>query len=67
MEILEDFIAKIISRDDKLKSIVVKTLNNIEEKGLPLYKPRYRLKILIHIWLAWQKDPEEPFGWAISH
>ena len=64
--ILEDFIAKIISEDDKLKPMVVEVLDDIEKKGLHLYKPQYRPKALIHTWLAWQKEPGKPFGWAIT-
>jgi hypothetical protein len=64
--ILEDFIAKIISEDDKLKPIVIEILDDIEKKGLHLYKPQYRPKALIHTWLAWQKEPGKPFGWAIT-
>lgn len=64
--ILEDFITKIISEDDKLKPIVIEILDDIEKKGLHLYKSQYRPKALIHTWLAWQKEPGKPFGWAIT-
>lgn len=64
--ILEDFIAKIIKEDDKLKPIVYEILDDIERQKLHLYKPQSRPKAFIHTWLAWQKDPGKPFGWAIT-
>jgi hypothetical protein len=64
--ILEDFIREIIPQNDLLAPIANQTLDELEAKGLRLFRPIDRPKAFIHTWLAWQDEPGKPFGWAVT-
>lgn len=63
---LEDFIAFLVPKDDKLLPIAEATLGGIEEKKLNKYSLNHKSKTLIHTWLSWQEDPGTPMGLGIT-
>ena len=63
---LEDFATFLIPKDDSLLPEVDKVLTDIETRKLNRYNPTHHSKARIHTWLAWQKDPGTPLGWAVT-
>ena len=61
---LEDFVRRLIPKDDALKGEADGILSKIEEMGLRRYTDR--TKAFIHTWLAWQNPPGAPFGQALK-
>jgi len=64
--ILEDFIAHLIPEEDKLRSYAENVLSEIEHENLHKYREVAKPKALIHTWLAWQENPGQPLGLAIT-
>jgi 5S rRNA maturation endonuclease (ribonuclease M5) len=64
--ILEDFIAFLVPKGDKLMPVVDDTLKYLESNALNLYSDINKSKTKIKKWLAWQEDPETSMGTAIS-
>ncbi len=62
---LEDFLALLVPAKSLLFDRIKKTVDEIPENER-LFSPPARSKVLIHTWLAWQKDPGLPFGTAIT-
>lgn len=63
--ILEDFLRYLVPKNDALLSHVETSVNSIPataKQFSTLTKP----KVLIHTWLAWQKDPGRPLGQSIT-
>jgi hypothetical protein len=63
---LEDFIRTLVPAKDKLISYAESVLESIENKKINKYNKNNHTKALIHTWLAWQKDPGTPLGFAIT-
>ncbi len=63
---IEDFIAFLVPKDDKLLPIVNSTLKEIEDKKLNKYSLTHKSKAAIHSWLSWQEDPGTPMGLGIT-
>jgi hypothetical protein len=63
---LEDFVARLMPRDDALRPKAEAILQEIELAGLNRYTSVHRPKALIHTWLAWQETPGMPMGQAIT-
>ena len=64
--VLEHFIMELIPEDDLLRDEVEKFLTTIEENKLQRYKQQHRVKSFVHIWLACQNPPGQPYGLSIS-
>lgn len=62
---LEDFVAYLIPPEGQLRPYADEVLNKIETANLNLYRHK-RSKAFIHTWLAWQKEPGQPMGTAIT-
>jgi len=62
---LEDFLKFLVPADSELYEHVISSVD-----GIPPSEQRFsavdRSKVLIHTWLAWQKDPGKPLGTAIT-
>lgn len=63
---LEDFAARLIPNDDPLLTRAKAVLDELEQGGLNRYSLAHRPKVLIHTWLAWQREPGQPLGIAIA-
>ncbi len=63
---LEDFIAFLVPKDDKLLPIVRTNLENIEKEALNKYLLIHKSKAAIYSWLALQEDPGTPMGLSIT-
>jgi hypothetical protein len=63
---LEDFVARLMPRDDALRPKAEAILQEIELAGLNRYTSVHRPKALIHTWLAWQETQGMPMGQAIT-
>jgi hypothetical protein len=63
---LEDFIAHLIPQDDALRPKAERILADIENQDLHRYALVHHQKALIHTWLAWQRNPGQPMGQAIT-
>ncbi|MDR2092588.1 MAG: hypothetical protein LBP58_04640 [Azoarcus sp.] len=65
-DILEDFLLSLIP-DGAGKELLKHAQKSIDDiPGKPLFAKHHRPKAEMHIWLAWQKDPGNPFGTAIK-
>jgi len=62
---LEDFVAKLMPEDDRMKPFVDGFINSIPEDKW-LFKKPHRAKAWIRSWLAVQKEPGTPMGQAIT-
>lgn len=62
---LEDFLALLVPEDSPLFDRINRTVDEIPVAER-LFPTTARSKVLIHTWLAWQKDPGLPFGTAIT-
>jgi len=62
---LEDFLKFLVPADSELYEHVISSVD-----GIPPSEQKFstvdRSKVLIHTWLAWQKDPGKPLGTAIT-
>lgn len=63
---LENFIAELIPDQDELSPLAKSILQEIEQKNLNRYSPNQHPKAFIHTWLAWQENPGQPMGQAIT-
>lgn len=63
---LEDFLARLIPLDDRLRPKSEEVLVEIEEAGLNRYSLVHHPKALIHTWLAWQETPGMQLSLAIT-
>lgn len=63
---LEDFVAHLIPQEDLLRPKAQQILDEIESQKLNRYPLVHRPKALIHTWLAWQRNPGQPMGQAIT-
>lgn len=63
---LEDFVLNLIPQDDALRPKAERILAEIEEQDLHRYALIHHQKALIHTWLAWQRNPGQPMGQAIT-
>jgi hypothetical protein len=63
---LENFVAHLIPDGDPLALQANTCLEKIQDQGLNRYKPVHRPKAFIHTWLAWQENPGQPMGQAIT-
>lgn len=63
---LEDFAARLIPNDDPLLTRAKAILDELEQGRLNRYSLAHRPKALIHTWLAWQEEPGQPLGTAIT-
>lgn len=63
---LEDFVAHLIPKDDMLRPKAQRVLDEIESQKLNRYPLVHHPKALIHTWLAWQRNPGQPMGLAIT-
>ncbi len=64
--ILENFIADLIPDGDELAAKAETILQEIEQARLNKYSSVKHPKAFIHTWLAWQKNPGQPMGLAIT-
>lgn len=62
---LEDFLALLVPASAPLFDRIKRTVDDIPDTER-LFSLTARSKVLIHTWLAWQKDPGLPFGTAIT-
>ena len=62
---LEEFLIDLIPKDDCLLSLAESSTNEAREKGAKFSETKHQ-KAVLHTWLAWQKDPGRPYGWAIT-
>jgi len=60
---LENFIAFLMPEKDTLWQLGCNTVSSLSEKR---FASKDEIKAQIHTWLAWQKDPGTPMGWAIT-
>ena len=61
--ILEDFLAFLVPQPDLLFTHAITSVDSIPDKRFSnLDKP----KAVMHTWLAWQKEPGQPYGTAIT-
>jgi len=63
--ILEDFLRFLVPAGSMLMNHVTASVSAIPE-GERRFGNMAEPKVLIHTWLAWQKDPGNPFGTAIT-
>lgn len=63
---LEDFAVGLIPGSDRLLTKAELVLQEIDTAGLRLYSATDQPKALIHTWLAWQQEPGQPLGTAIT-
>jgi len=63
---LEDFIVHLIPQGDALRPKAEQVLAEIEEQNLHRYALVHHQKALVHTWLAWQRNPGQPMGQAIT-
>ena len=63
---LEDFVSYLIPDDDLLAPKADYILQEIEGAGLNKYSLAHHQKAFIHTWLAWQENPGQPMGTAIT-
>lgn len=63
---LEDFVVHLIPKDDVLRPKAQQVLDEIESQKLNRYPLAHHPKALIHTWLAWQRNPGQPMGQAIT-
>ena len=65
--ILEDFARATIAEGDPLLAKAIETVDEIEQEDLNRYSEVERPKVIIHTWLAWQKESGRPLGQAVAH
>ncbi len=63
---LEDFVSSLIPEDDLLAPKAEAILQEIESEALNGYSLLHHQKAFIHTWLAWQENPGQPMGQAIT-
>lgn len=63
---LENFVAHLVPNDDSLASKAESCLQEIEHEGIHRYRLVHHSKAFIHTWLAWQENPGQPMGQAIT-
>lgn len=60
---LEDFVTFLVPQGDILWEKAVECVQQLPEHR---FSPKHETKARIHTWLAWQKEPGTPMGWAIT-
>lgn len=63
--ILEDFLRFLIPQESRLLTHVESSVAAIPEEER-LFSNSAKSKVIIHTWLAWQKNPGKPLGTAIT-
>ena len=63
---LEDFLLKMIDKDDSLLTKSEEVLQILEREKLNRYTDAHRTKAKIHTYLAWQREPGKPLSQAIQ-
>lgn len=63
---LEHFVAHLIPEGDELATRAESVLLAIEQENLHRYASGQQAKAFIHTWLAWQENPGQPMGQAIT-
>ncbi|MFP4173790.1 MAG: DUF3226 domain-containing protein [Candidatus Hydrogenedentota bacterium] len=63
--ILEDFLTNLMEEGDCLLGHAEEATVTAKHKGAT-FKDAYHQKAVIHAWLAWQEEPGQPFGTAIT-
>lgn len=63
--ILEDFLKFLVPHPDELLDYAQKSVNGIPDVWRQ-FRDLDRPKALIHTWLAWQENPGQPYGTAIT-
>ncbi|MCB9552348.1 MAG: hypothetical protein H6705_10780 [Myxococcales bacterium] len=62
---IEDFLRMLAKADDGLFTRAAGAVDGIPV-GERLFKPTYRSKAVLHTWLAWQAEPGQPAGRALT-
>lgn len=60
---LENFVSFLVPPDDTLWNHALTCVVGLPERR---FHDRDEIKAHVHTWLAWQKDPGTPMGWAIT-
>ncbi len=63
---IEAFLSHLISPSDPVWRWAIEATENARTRGAPFRHPAHEQKARIHTWLAWQDEPGQPFGRAIS-
>ena len=61
---LEDFCHSLVEPDSL--EFAEKCVDNAKEKGITTFKDNHKSKAVIHTYLAWQDEPGNPLGTAIT-
>ncbi|MEW6282568.1 MAG: DUF3226 domain-containing protein [Candidatus Eremiobacterota bacterium] len=63
---LEDFLRGMVPEGDAWMPEADAVVNCLEQRGLHRYATARSSKARLHTWLAWQSEPGQPFGTAIT-
>ena len=63
---LEDFVAHLIPPHDQLLPRARVIVQALEDEGVHQHARVHRSKAVMHTWLAWQQQPGQPLGLAIT-
>jgi len=61
---LEDFLQDLVDKEDNLIQLATRSTEEARTKGAS-FTEKSRKKAVLHAWLAWQKEPGQPYGIAI--
>ena len=64
--ILEDFVSFLIPQDEALLWEMARTCVDKIPDDMRHFKDRHIIKAQIHTWLAWQEEPGQPLGIAVT-
>lgn len=62
---LEEFLKDLVDSSDPLLPIAETSTEQARNRGAR-FRASYRLKAVLHAWLAWQENPGLPYGTAIT-
>lgn len=62
---LEEFLKDLVDSSDPLLPIAETSTDQARNRGAR-FRASYRLKAVLHAWLAWQENPGLPYGTAIT-
>ncbi len=62
---LEDFLQDLVDKEDNLIPLAIRSTEKAKTKGAG-FADKNRKKAVLHAWLAWQKEPGQPYGIAIK-
>jgi len=63
---LEDLVRTLVPEDDRLFPHAESATQEAKEKHSAAFSEPDRIKATLHCWLAWQKEPGQRFGTALS-